>query len=58
MYLLQGMLDSSVLPTVSQWDSYVELLFIQVAAAPHFVLSAFALFGDRFPGWIGCFRTN
>lgn len=38
MYLLQGMLDSSVLPIVSQWDSYEELLFNQVAAASHFVL--------------------
>jgi len=43
------MLDSSVLPIVSQWDSYEELLFIQIAAAPHFVLSVFPLFGNHFP---------
>jgi len=58
MYLLQGMLDSSVLPIVSQWDIYEKLLFIQVDAAPHFVLSVFALFSNRFPGGIECSRTN
>jgi hypothetical protein len=52
------MLDSSVLPIVSQWDSYEELLFIQVAAASHFVLPVFALLGNRFPGGIGCSRAN
>jgi hypothetical protein len=52
------MLGSSMLPIVSQWDSYEGLLFIQVTAAPHFLLSVFALFGNRFPGGIGCSRTN
>lgn len=47
------MLDSSVLSIVSQWDSYEELLFIQVAAAPHFVLSVFELLVTVFQVGLG-----
>jgi len=52
------MLGSSVLAIVFHWDSYEELLFIHVAAVPHFVLSVLALFGNCFPDGIGCSRTN
>ena len=53
------MLDSFTLPSVSQWDNFEELHFMQDEAPSHFAPPVRVWLDNHFPGWwIGYLRTN
>lgn len=53
------MLDSFILPSISQWDNYEWLHFMHDGATPHFAPPVYVWLDNHFPGWwTGNLRTN
>lgn len=57
--IVKQMLDSFILPNVSQWDNYEWLHFMHDGATPHFAPPVQVWLDNHFSGWRpGYLRTN